>query len=175
MTYFSQHPRIRVVGILTNNPKAGVINRAAHQHVPCRVFSNADFASGIPVLKQLTDWNVNAIVLAGFLRKVSAPILEAFPDKIVNIHPALLPQYGGTGMYGHHVHEAVIAAKEEESGITIHVVNENYDEGRMLAQIAIGVEPDDTPDSLATRIHELEHKHYPVIVEHWLLNEPYLP
>jgi phosphoribosylglycinamide formyltransferase-1 len=119
------------------------------------------------VLRELQCQRIDAIVLAGFLRLIPQHLVQAFPDRIVNIHPALLPKYGGKGMYGDRVHQAVIAAGETESGITIHLVNERYDEGEHLFQARCPVLPDDTPGSLATRIHALEHLHYPRVVEEW--------
>ncbi|MDR2791859.1 MAG: phosphoribosylglycinamide formyltransferase [Tannerellaceae bacterium] len=150
--------------ILSNNPRAGVLERAKRLSVPARVFSNSAFAEGIDILHALNEYEVSFIVLAGFMNKITAPLLDAFPNRILNIHPALLPRFGGKGMYGHHVHEAVLAAGERQSGITIHFINEHYDEGDILFQATCPVLPDDTPDTLATRIHALEHVHYPRII-----------
>ena len=119
-------------------------------------------------MEVLDEFNIDFIVLAGFLLKIPTPLIRAYPDKIVNIHPALLPKYGGKGMYGHHVHDAVLANKEKESGITIHLVNEVYDDGRHLFQARLKVEEGDTPDSLAGRIHQLEHRHYAQEIENYI-------
>lgn len=121
------------------------------------------------MIDKLAAYGVEFIVLAGFMNKISEVVLKAFPDKIVNIHPALLPAYGGKGMYGHHVHEAVLAAGEKESGITIHYINERYDEGDIIFQATCPVLPADTPDALAARVHALEYAHYPHVIEETLL------
>jgi phosphoribosylglycinamide formyltransferase-1 len=116
----------------------------------------------------LKEYNIDCIVLAGFLLKVPEALIDAFPNKIINIHPALLPKFGGKGMYGHHVHEAVVAAREIESGITIHYVNSNYDEGDIIFQAKCSVLPSDTPDMIAEKVHKLEYEHFPrVIAELW--------
>ncbi|HHJ10715.1 MAG TPA: phosphoribosylglycinamide formyltransferase [Bacteroidetes bacterium] len=156
-----------IVLIVTNNPGAYVIERAKRLRVPCKIFDREDFREG-KVLKQLEEKKVNFIILAGFLWLVPANIIRAFPGKIVNIHPALLPKYGGKGMYGHHVHDAVIRNGEKESGITIHYVNEEYDKGDVIFQAKCPVMPDDTPEILAQRIHQLEYRHFPTVVENLL-------
>jgi phosphoribosylglycinamide formyltransferase-1 len=155
----------RVVLVASDNPQAFVLERAARHGVPTAVFSRAEFADGAAPLRALREAGVDYLVLAGFLRLVPPAIVAAWPGRIVNIHPALLPAYGGRGMYGARVHEAVIAAGERESGITIHRVNERYDDGAIIAQFRCPVEPGDTPDSLAARIHALEHAHFPLIIE----------
>jgi phosphoribosylglycinamide formyltransferase-1 len=159
----SSHPPKPAL-ILSNNPRAGVFERAKRLSVPAYAFSNATFAEGNAVLHILSEYKISFIALAGFMNKITAPLLKAFPNRILNIHPALLPRFGGKGMYGHHVHEAVLAAGENQSGITIHFINERYDEGDILFQASCPVLPDDTPDTLATRIHALEHAHYPRII-----------
>lgn len=161
--HFQGHPAAEVVLIGCDQPGAGVLQRAWDLNVPCYLFSGAQLRNGT-VLRELQGQRIDLVVLAGFMRLIPADMVRAFPDRIVNIHPALLPKYGGKGMYGHHVHEAVIAAKERESGITIHLVNERYDEGEHLFQASCTVHPDDTPESLAARIHALEHAHYPQVV-----------
>jgi phosphoribosylglycinamide formyltransferase-1 len=165
MARFEGGETARVVLVATDNPGAGVLERARRRGVPTAVFSRAEFASGDAPLAALRAAGVDYLVLAGFLRLVPSNILEAFPGRIVNIHPALLPAYGGRGMYGSRVHEAVVAAGESESGITIHRVNERYDDGAVIAQFRCPVTPDDTPESLAQKIHELEHRHFPEVIE----------
>ena len=162
---FRHHPRGRVVLLLTNNPRAGALVRAKKFNVSAHLFSKEDLRSVDPVLQVLQEHDVDLIVLAGFLLKVPKRMIQAFPDRIVNIHPALLPAYGGKGMYGARVHEAVVAAGEPETGISIHYVNEHYDEGRLIRQARCPVAPDDTPDDVAAKVHQLEHKHYPEVVE----------
>ena len=170
MDYFSDNDEINIRLVLTNNPKAGVIARAEKFGVPCRVFSREEFYNTDKIDKLLAENNIDFIVLAGFLWLIPSSIIQSFPNRIINIHPALLPEYGGKGMYGHHVHEAVIANGEKQSGITIHYVNELYDEGNIIFQATCEVKEDDTPDSLAARIHELEYAHFPVVIEKLLEN-----
>lgn len=151
--------------IITDNAQAGVLQRAKRLGVATHVFSRADFREGGAVLQLLQDEKIDAIVLAGFLSRIPQNIIEHYPSRIINIHPALLPRFGGKGMYGHFVHEAVLAAGEEVSGITIHYVDAEYDHGSALCQATCPVYPStDTPDSLAERIHHLEHLYYPVAV-----------
>ncbi|WP_281676480.1 phosphoribosylglycinamide formyltransferase [Porphyromonas endodontalis] len=151
--------------IITDNAQAGVLQRAERLGVATHVFSRADFREGTAVLQLLQDEKIDAIVLAGFLSRIPQNIVEHYPSRIINIHPALLPRFGGKGMYGHFVHEAVLAAGEVVSGITIHYVDAEYDHGSTLCQATCPVYPlVDTPDSLAERIHHLEHLYYPVAV-----------
>jgi phosphoribosylglycinamide formyltransferase len=151
--------------IITDNAQAGVLQRAKRLGVATHVFSRAGFREGGAVLQLLQDEKIDAIVLAGFLSRIPQNIIEHYPSRIINIHPALLPRFGGKGMYGHFVHEAVLAAGEEVSGITIHYVDAEYDHGSTLCQATCPVYPSvDTPDSLAERIHHLEHLYYPVAV-----------
>jgi len=157
---------IQVVRIYCNNPKAGVIDRAKRLAVPCTVFSKEDWDS--IVCDQLRAESVEYIILAGFLLLLPTTIIKEYNNKIINIHPSLLPKYGGKGMYGSRVHEAVIAANEKESGITIHLVNEEYDKGEPLFQAKCPVLPTDTPDMLAARVHELEYKYFPQVVEQYI-------
>ncbi|MDR3194009.1 MAG: phosphoribosylglycinamide formyltransferase, partial [Tannerella sp.] len=130
--YFAANQQIEVSLLVSNNPKAGVHARMAGLGIPAVTFSKQAFVEGIPILKKLREYPVDWIVLAGFMTKIPVEILNAYPNRIVNIHPALLPKYGGKGMYGMHVHEAVVAAGEKESGITVHYVNGEYDEGRVI-------------------------------------------
>ncbi len=164
MEHFRSHAHAEVVLVGCDQPKARVLQRAWDAGVPSYLFNGAQLRDGT-VLREFQGHRIDLIILAGFMRLIPVEMVRAFPQRIINIHPALLPKFGGKGMYGHHVHEAVIAAKETESGITIHYVNERYDEGEHIAQLRCPVLPEDTPDSLAERIHELEHAHYPAVVE----------
>lgn len=164
ITHFQGRTDAEVVLVGCDDPRAGVIQRAWDLQVPCYLFSGTQLRDGT-VLRELQHLQVGLVLLAGFLRLIPATMVQAFPKRIINIHPALLPKYGGKGMYGHHVHAAVIAAGESESGITIHYVNERYDEGEHLFQVKCPVLPNDTPDTLAARVHALEHEHYPQVVE----------
>lgn len=159
------HPVARVALIVCNKPGAGVIGIAEKAGIPVLLIEKERFFRGDAYLPELHKFHIQWIILAGFLWKVPASLVAAFPEHIVNIHPALLPKYGGKGMYGHHVHAAVIAAGEQESGITIHFVNEHFDDGPPIFQAKCPVSPDDTPDSLADKIHRLEHRYFPEIVE----------
>ncbi|RLD46654.1 MAG: phosphoribosylglycinamide formyltransferase [Bacteroidetes bacterium] len=165
MDYFSANDAVNVQLVLTNNPEAGVIARAQKFDVPCFIFTRDEFYHSDKIDKILEDHHIDFIVLAGFLWLIPTSVVQAFPGRIVNIHPALLPKYGGKGMFGHHVHEAVLANKETQSGITIHYVNEHYDEGNIIFQATCLVKKDDTPESLASRIHELEYAHFPLVIE----------
>ncbi len=151
--------------IISNKKDAFVHERAKNLNILSATFLREDFVNGELILNFLKEFDIDCIVLAGFLLKVPEVLINAFPDKIINIHPALLPKYGGKGMYGNHVHEAVIANKEKESGITIHFVDEVYDHGKIIFQAKCTVENSDTPDSLASKIHALEHLHFPEIVK----------
>ncbi|WP_258100397.1 phosphoribosylglycinamide formyltransferase [Marinoscillum pacificum] len=163
--HFQSVSDMTVSQVYCNKPDAFVLERAKNLDVSSLVFSRSEFKSE-EFLAQLGS--VDFIILAGFLWKIPEYLIQAFPDKIINIHPALLPSYGGKGMYGSHVHESVIANKEKQSGITIHLVNENYDEGRTLFQASCDITSEDTPDSLAQKIHQLEHKYFPQIVEDYI-------
>jgi phosphoribosylglycinamide formyltransferase-1 len=168
--YFADYTNINIVSIFCNNPNAYVIERAAKMKIPCQLFSKDDFLSG-KVLSDLELYNPSLIVLAGFLWLIPPQMVKAFPDRIINIHPALLPKYGGKGMYGMRVHESVIENCETESGITIHLVNEKYDEGNVLFQAKCVVNEFDTPDDLAEKIHQLEYEHFPKVIEKLLIEE----
>ena len=163
--YFSKSETIKVAVVLSNNRNVGVHARVNKLGVPSFVFSREEFADGAPVLAKLAEYDTDLIVLAGFMNKISDPLLNAYPGKIINIHPALLPKYGGKGMYGMNVHRAVIEAGEQESGITIHYVNEQYDSGDIIFQARTEVLEDDTPEELAERVHALEYKYYPQVVD----------
>ncbi len=171
INYFKDHQEISIDHILCNNPDAGVIERAARHNIPCFVFSRKAFRDESVVFNHLRDRQTNFIVLAGFLQMVNADLIRHFPEAIINIHPALLPRFGGKGMYGHHVHAAVIAAGEKESGITVHLVDEIYDHGKILLQKTCPVHHNDSTESLAARILTLEHRWYPVAVERYIRNK----
>ena len=162
--YFRDDPKAEVVLILTNNPGAGVLRRAEKSGVPVMVFDREQLYATGEVLRKLEEHDIDLVVLAGFLWRVPEDILGRFRDRIVNIHPALLPKYGGKGMYGDRVHEAVKASGDKETGITIHYVNENYDEGRIIFQAGCSVEEDDTPDDIAGKVHELEYRFFPKVI-----------
>lgn len=168
--YFNQGNLARVAIILTNNKNAFVIDRARQLNVACRVFNREILYKSDEIPELLKSLNIDLIVLAGFLWLVPDGLLKSFPGKIINIHPALLPKYGGRGMFGHAVHDAVIKSGDRESGITIHYVNENYDEGRIILQAKCEINPGWTADELAEKIHELEYFHYPRVIEKILLN-----
>ncbi len=163
--YFANNKEIKVAIVLSNNRNVGVHGRVNKLGVPSYVFTRDEFVEGTPVIEKLAEYKVSFIVLAGFMNKISDTLLKAFPDKIINIHPALLPKYGGKGMYGMHVHEAVVSAGDKESGITIHYINEHYDEGAVIFQAKCSVLPTDTPDDVAMKVHALEYKFYPEIIE----------
>ena len=163
--YFSGNPNVNIQLILSNKADAYVMERAKMLNIPSVVFTAKEFRETTHVLEILKENEIDFIVLAGFLLLLPAYLIQAFPNKIINIHPALLPKYGGKGMYGHFVHEAVIASGDAESGISIHYVNEKYDEGNIIFQALCPVLAGDTPDTLATRIHELEYQYYPVVIE----------
>lgn len=164
INFFSNEKRARVSIVLTNRSDAFVIERAKRLSVDTMVFDRDDFYNTGRVAMELAVRDIDMIVLAGFLWLVPKQIIDAYPGRIINIHPALLPAYGGKGMYGDRVHRAVIENSERESGITIHYVNEKYDEGSIIFQAKCRVEQDDTPESLAKKIHELEYRHFPEVV-----------
>lgn len=166
--YFSGNPEINVSCILTNNPKAGVIERAKNLEIDCKIFNRNDFYDTNVVLNILDNYKPDLIVLAGFLWLVPENMIDKYNNRIINIHPALLPKYGGKGMYGMRVHEAVIEAGEQKSGITIHRVNKFYDEGQIIFQESFDIAKNETPESLAHRIHELEYRNFPVVIERLL-------
>ena len=163
--YFANSENVNVAVVLSNNRNVGVHGRVNKLGVPSFVFSREEFIAGVRILEKLAEYDVCLIVLAGFMNKISDVILQAFPGKLVNIHPALLPKYGGKGMYGMHVHEAVVKAGERESGITIHYINEHYDEGAIIFQASCPVIPSDTPEEVASKVHALEYAHYPHVIE----------
>jgi len=163
--YFENEKHIKVSLILTNNKSAFVIERAKKLNIPSGVFSKSELEQGDILLKTLAENEINWIILAGFLLRIPEYLINAFSDHIINIHPALLPKYGGKGMYGDFVHKAVINNNEVESGITIHYVNEVYDAGEIIFQARICVDEQDTPESLAKKIHKLEYEYFPMIIK----------
>ena len=167
--YFADNEQVKVECIIYNRRDAYVAERAKKLGIPAVYFGKKDFFENGNVLSYLKNHGIDWVILAGFLWLVPEDILAAFPNRIINIHPALLPKYGGKGMYGHHVHEAVIANHEKESGITIHIVDCNYDKGTTLFQAKCQLTEEDTPDTLAEKIHLLEKEHFPKIIEKTIL------
>ncbi|WP_285819838.1 phosphoribosylglycinamide formyltransferase [Bacteroides acidifaciens] len=168
--YFQKSGSAQVSLVLSNKSDAYVLERAHRLGVPCNVFPKEDWIAGDEILAVLQEARIDFIVLAGFLFRVPDLLLHAYPHKIINIHPVLLPKYGGKGMYGDRVHQAVVAAGEKESGITIHYINEHYDEGDIIFQATCAVLPTDSPDDVAKKVHALEYEHFPLVIEK-LLNE----
>lgn len=166
--YFIEKNSDIKIELLVVNKAAYVVERAKQLNVKSVYFNREDFYSSEKVVECLLENQIDFIVLAGFLWLVPSNILKNYENKIINIHPALLPKYGGKGMHGHHVHEAIIAAKEQESGITIHYVNEKYDEGNIIFQAKCSITPEDTADSLAEKIHLLEKEHFPKVIDNLL-------
>lgn len=169
--FFQNHTQIEVKTLVCNKVDAPVVEKARSLGVEVLVFTNEEFESGLTVLQELDYRAIDWIVLAGFLRKIPLNLIRGFQNRIINIHPSLLPKYGGKGMYGKYVHEAVIGAKEPTSGISIHLVNEEFDEGELLAQFETELTSTDTLESLAEKIQVLEHKHFPIIVEQTVLGK----
>ncbi|MDO5608624.1 MAG: phosphoribosylglycinamide formyltransferase [Capnocytophaga sp.] len=169
--YFEHSEQVHISLILSNNPQAGVLERARRLQIPAVVFDRRTLYHTDIILGILERIQPDLIVLAGFLWKFPDYLTHAFGGRIVNIHPSLLPKYGGKGMYGNHVHEAVINNRETESGITIHHVNEHYDEGAIIFQASVAIENTDTPERLAAKIHQLEYEHFPKIIEQLLLKK----
>lgn len=166
--YFENHTSIHVSLVVCNKPGAGVIQIASNAGIPVLMIERKAFLESNQYVQEIKNQGITHIVLAGFLWKIPVNLIAAFPNRIINIHPALLPNYGGKGMYGSHVHEAVIAAGEPVSGITIHLVDEHYDHGTTLFQAEVSIAADETPESLASKIHVLEHTHYPRVIEDWI-------
>lgn len=163
--YFRNSTLARVCLVICNKPGAGVISIAEKEGIPVLIIEKERFFKGDGYLPEIRQAGTNLIVLAGFLWKIPQALIDAYPRRIINIHPALLPKYGGRGMYGQYVHESVLNAGEMESGITIHYVDEHYDNGDILFQTACPVLDTDSPESLANRIHQLEHLHYPLVID----------
>jgi phosphoribosylglycinamide formyltransferase-1 len=168
--YFADKREVSIKRIYSNKTDAFVLTRARNLNIPGRAFTRQEFYESGTILRELENDKPDLIVLAGFLWKVPDPIIARFPNRIINIHPALLPKYGGKGMYGARVHEAVIQNEDKTSGITIHFVNERYDEGAIIFQASCPVSKDDTPDTLAVRVHQLEYAHFPEQIEKLLFS-----
>ena len=168
--YFNKTEIAKVIYIFSNNTNAKVLDRAKNMNIPTEVFSKEDF-NGDKVLHKLNNLQPDLIILAGFLLKFPQNCVAAFPDKIINIHPALLPKYGGKGMYGMNVHRAVVEQKEHETGITIHYVNENYDEGNIIFQKNVSLTGNETPEEVAAKVYKLEQRYFPGVIEELITQE----
>jgi len=171
LKYFKTNNKIEVVGIFSNNPKALVLEVAAQYNVPTYVFDREGLTDG-RVLDKLLILQPDLIVLAGFLWKMPEQIVQQYPNKIINIHPSLLPKYGGKGMYGMNVHESILSNGEVETGITIHYVNEHYDEGTYILQKSVGIEDCGTAQEIAAKVQALEHLYFPQVIEQLLQSIP---
>lgn len=167
-SHFKNHPTITVALVLSNNPEALGLQRAGKFSIQTKAFNKSQFHESDTVLDWLRDEQITHVVLAGFLWMIPQNLIQAYPKHIINIHPALLPKFGGKGMYGSKVHAAVKAAGEKETGITIHEVNDKYDEGKKIFQAKCEVRPEDTPELIAKKVLALEHAHYPVEIERWI-------
>jgi len=165
MEHFKRNPEAEVVLVLTNNPQAYVLQRSDNFEIPSHIFTRKEFYETDDVIRLLKNLQVDLIVLAGFLWLVPETLLQAFPNKIINLHPALLPKFGGQGMYGDHVHKAVLASGEEESGITIHFAGEAFDEGEIIHQSKFKIEPGDNLEVVKFKGQQLEHQHFPRVIE----------
>jgi len=166
--YFKDSHTIGVIGVFTNNSNAEVLEKAKKHNVPTLIFSKEQLSGGF-VLDKISELKPDLIVLAGFLWKFPEHIIAEYPNKIINIHPALLPKYGGKGMYGMKVHQTVLNNQEKETGITIHYVNEHYDEGEFIFQKKVNIEDCRTPEEIVSKVQELEHKHFPITIEKLLI------
>jgi phosphoribosylglycinamide formyltransferase-1 len=166
--YFKHNSKLEIVKVFTNNPKAGVIDRISPMNIPISIFDKVQLANG-QLRDQIKLLNPDLIVLAGFLLKIPLDFVKAFPDKIINIHPSLLPKHGGKGMYGDFVHRSVKDSGDKQTGITIHFVNEQYDQGTVIFQAKVSVDQKDSIRDIAEKVHHLEYKHYPQIIENLLL------
>lgn len=171
INYFQLSEQINIALIVCNNPKAGVISIAAKHHIPLLLIERDRYFRGEGYIEELKREKIDFVILAGFLWKIPPALIDAFPNKIINIHPALLPAFGGKGMYGKHVHEAVLSSGSTQSGITIHYVDEKFDNGKHIFQTTCPVYENDTVESLTQRVHLLEHSFYPKVIEHILLNK----
>jgi phosphoribosylglycinamide formyltransferase-1 len=168
--YFSTSDKVKIALVVSNKSTANVLNRAKKANIPTLVISRADFFESDTTIKRLQAAHIDFIVLAGFLWMIPENLVRAFPKKMINIHPALLPKYGGKGMYGMHVHKTVIDNKETESGISIHFVNEHYDEGEIISQHRCTLSDADTPETVAAKIHALEREFFPKVIEKVIRN-----
>lgn len=164
MEFFKDSPKGQVALVASNKPEALVLKRAKKFGVPTFAFSKKDMNAGL-LEEKLKQEKIDWVILAGFLLKIPESLIRSFPDRMVNIHPALLPKYGGKGMYGAHVHQAVKEVGDKETGITIHLVNEHYDEGKIIFQAATSVSEEDTPETIAEKVHALEHRFFPQVID----------
>ena len=163
--YFTDSEDADITAIFCNNPKAGVLDKAHKLGIRSITFNTDELDDGT-VLQKLQDCRVDLIVLAGFLKRIPSEILDNYPQRVINLHPSLLPDYGGEGMYGMHIHRAVVENEEEETGITIHYVTEDYDDGEIIFQETVEVDYEDTPEDVQYKVQQLEHKHYPAVIEY---------
>jgi phosphoribosylglycinamide formyltransferase 1 len=163
--YFAEIPAIEVAILLSNNPEAYALTRAKNANIATRVFTKVEFKDSTVIVDELKEAGISWIILAGFLWLIPSSLIQAFPTTMLNIHPALLPNFGGKGMYGMHVHRAVIETGAKQTGITIHKVNEAYDKGEIVFQASFDVLATDTPETVAAKIHELEYTHFPLVIE----------
>ena len=161
---FKDHPSIEIVSVFTNNKSAGVIDKANRFDIPVHVYNRTYWQGGEKIIELLEHDQVDYIVLAGFMLLITEALVQTYSDRIFNIHPALLPKYGGKGMYGSRVHEAVVNNHEPESGISIHYVNKEYDKGNIIFQAKCSISKADTPEDVAQKVHQLEYKHYPAVI-----------
>jgi len=169
--HFKGHKTINVSLVCCNKPGAGVIQLAEHAGIPVRMIEKEQFFRGDAYVAELQQAEIDLIVLAGFLWKIPIALTDAFKGRILNIHPALLPKYGGKGMYGKHVHEAVIASGDQSSGITIHLVDDVYDHGQIIFQTKVDISEGDSPETLASKVHILEHRYFPSVIEKFIENK----
>ena len=170
MAYFKDHKTIKIVLVLSNRKQAGVLQRALKFSVPTHTFNKQALYNSDDLIDVLQKHQVDLIVLAGFLLLIPPSLIQKYEDRIINIHPALLPKYGGKGMYGQHVHQAVFDNKELESGMTIHLVNEEYDKGEILCQKKVSLDKADTPEDIASKVLKLEHAHYATVIEDYIVS-----
>ncbi len=169
--YFNKNSKIEVAIIISNKQDAFVHQRANALSIPSYTFSKDEIMDGTQLLKLMSDYNIDYIILAGFLLKIPDRLLNSFPNRVINIHPALLPKYGGKGMYGDNVHKKVVEMGDKQSGITIHYVNEKYDEGEIIFQESCNVSPNDTYNDVAQKVHKLEYAYFPRIIEEVILGK----
>ncbi len=164
-SYFSTKQNINISLLISSNPNSPALSFADEHRIPTMIITKSDLCNPTQIINLLHDYDVDLIVLAGFLWLIPRSLIIQYPQRIINIHPALLPKYGGKGMYGEHVHQTVWLNKEAETGITIHYVNENYDEGNIIFQASCPISTNDTPDDIANKVHQLEYQYFPKIVE----------
>ncbi len=169
--FFKENKKIEISFIFSNNKNAYVLERAKNHNIKYHIFSRTEFYDNQNILRTLKENEIDFIVLAGFLWLIPEYLIDEYPNRIINIHPALLPKYGGKGMYGMNVHKAVAKNNETESGITIHFVNNEYDKGNIIFQAKCPISENDTPEDIAKKVHELEYEHFPVIIENILLDQ----